>query len=92
MNKPKKFRKRPVVIEAMQFTRDNGQEVVDWIRSVGQAVNWNHFSKNDQSLDIVTLEGVMLGSINDYIIKELQGEMYPCKPDIFLDSYEAVTD
>jgi hypothetical protein len=92
MNKPKKFRKRPVVIEAMQFTRDNGQEVVDWIRSVGQAANWNHFSKNDQSLDIVTLEGVMLGSINDYIIKELQGEMYPCKPDIFLDSYEAVTD
>lgn len=91
MQTPKRYRKRPVVIEAMQFTKDNGQEVTDWIRSVGnRAVSWNHFSHDDQSLDIVTLEGIMTADLDDFIIRGIQGEHYPCKPDIFADSYEIV--
>lgn len=87
---PKKFRKKPVIIEGFQFTKENGADVIDWIRSNGNAANWNHLSHDEQSIDIVTLEGVMTANLNDIIIKGVQGEMYPCKPDIFSSTYEAV--
>lgn len=80
---PKKYRKKPVVIEAVQWTGDNDKEVQD-------------FTGNDQyfaepgELMIKTLEGVMLASIGDYIIKGVQGEFYPCKPGIFEATYEMV--
>ena len=62
-----KYRKKPVVIEAVQF--------VDTEESI---------------LKIETLEGVMVATEGDYIIKGVQGEFYPCKPDIFLETYEEI--
>ena len=87
-----KFRKKPVVIEAVQFTGDNLDEIAllshgDANRSVSQVV-----TKSENYLEIYTLEGKMRGDIKDWIIKGISGEVYPCKPDIFDLTYEAVTE
>lgn len=88
MNEPKKFRKKPVVIEAMQFTGYNTREVVEWIRENGRGAVT--ITGRSDFIDIVTLEGTMRADKNDMIIKGIKGEFYPCKPDIFGDTYEAV--
>lgn len=79
-----KYRKKPVVIEAVQFTRGNFEEIEKF---VGGDAEWR-----DRELIIATLEGPLHASNNDYIIKGVQGEFYPCKPDIFEATYEAVED
>ena len=61
----RKYRKKPVVIEAYQ---------------------------TDTELDIHTLEGIMHASVGDYIITGVHGELYPCKPDIFKETYELVEE
>ena len=78
-----KFRKKPVVIEAMQYTGDNGFECVKFIGVGGT-------KEQDGELSINTLEGVMHVSKWDWIIKGVEGEKYPCKPDIFAKTYEEV--
>lgn len=75
-----KFRKKPVVIEAIQLTKDNYDEVCNFI-----GVN---FCKKDNGLIIFTLEGNMRAKVGDFIIKGVNGEFYPCKPDIFFQTYE----
>ena len=77
------YRKKPVTIEARCFVEHNGAEVADWIS--------DHGMKCDQwpdHLDIHTLEGVMRAELGDWIIKGVKGEFYPCKPDIFEQTYE----
>lgn len=80
-----RYRKKPVVIDAVQF--DGTDESVDWLEpqlisgEIGRACN---------KLYIKTLEGVMEASKGDYIIKGVNGEFYPCKPDIFEKTYEEV--
>lgn len=81
-----KYRKKPVVIEAIQLTDHNINEVVDFI---GLS---NIETVLGTSVGIRTLEGVMRADRNDYIIKGIQGEVYPCKPDIFEQTYERVED
>ena len=82
-----KFRKKPVVIEAMQFETNNvgGHEhmdaILDW---VGDSAAWH----DSTDIFIPTLEGVMRASVGDWIIKGVNGEFYPCKPDIFEKTYE----
>lgn len=93
-----KFRKKPVVIEAIQWTNDSGNftQILDW--SSGQVTSasplvWEQTEKEPIGsfcLEIKTLEGVMLARLNDWIIKGVNGEFYPCKPDIFEKSYECV--
>jgi hypothetical protein len=78
------YRKKPVTIEAAQFTGTNGDELADWI---GGDADWNPRSGE---LFITTLEGSMHASVNDYIIKGIAGEFYPCKPDIFHSSFDPV--
>lgn len=79
-----KFRKKPIVIEAIQFLGDeNLQECLDFLQ--GQKCGGD-------DLTIVTLEGDMRVSKNDFIIKGIQGEFYPCKPDIFEATYELVEE
>lgn len=78
----KKYRKRPVEIEAIQWTGENIKEVMDFL----QWRNAEHDDKN--GLVIITLEGRMHASITDYIIKGIAGEYYACKEDIFHGSYE----
>lgn len=77
-----KFRKKPVVIEAMRWTGNNSDELVAWSPSV----RLNAFG----ALEIPTLEGMMEASKGDWIIRGVNGEFYPCKPDIFEKTYEAV--
>ena len=79
-----KFRKKPVVIEAVQFTPLTITECEEFVGG--------DMGKTSDSYIIATLEGAMHVSINDWIIKGVQGEFYPCKPDIFEQTYEAVED
>jgi len=81
-----KYRKKPVVIEAMQFTDENKNQVFNWMSGQYAA----GFEDGKPILKIGTLEGVMIARIGDYIIKGVKGEYYPCKPDIFLATYEKV--
>ncbi len=77
-----KFRKKPVVIEAIQWTGN-----IDECKKFMGVI----CVKGDYIL-IPTLEGQMTASPGDYIIKGVQGEFYPCKPDIFEATYEKVSD
>ncbi len=85
-----KYRKKPVVIDAIQYLREeNINEVINWL----EECNGKEYFKYDPSTNeyyITTLEGEMKVSKNDYIIKGVSGELYPCKPDIFEKTYEKV--
>lgn len=92
------YRKKPVVIEAIELRYDNISDVLDFM------VGKNKFedSFEDSRLEVIdsvrqtgklkinTLEGDVVASIGDYIIKGVQGENYPCKPDIFKQTYDLV--
>jgi hypothetical protein len=80
----KRYRKRPIVIEAIQYTHANAPEVLGWM-GMGNtlAQTWE-----DEAISIPTPEGVMRASPGDWIIRDIQGEFYPCKPDIFEATYE----
>ena len=86
-----KYRKKPVVIDAFQFDFDN--EFPHWFR---KALYMNEVelecAPDPKSCLIKTLEGVMTAQIGDYIIKGVNGELYPCKADIFEKTYEAVPE
>ena len=93
-----KFRKKPVVIEAIKWTVKNHRETFNFIDSKkldspiepsGENFYIDH-SKVNGGLVIKTLEGEHIASIGDWIIKGVSGEYYPCKPDIFEQTYEAV--
>ena len=93
MSKPLTYRKKPVVIEAMRFYADElvMVEVARWCG--GRVCSESKASDPTDVaywIDIPTLEGVMKASLGDYIIKGVRGEFYPCKPDIFEDTYERV--
>lgn len=81
-----KFRKKPVVIEAMQYTGENATEIQ---RFIGAAETDESFLR-PTILKIKTLEGTMQADEGDWIIRGVKGEFYPCKPDIFSATYEAV--
>lgn len=91
-----KFRKKPVVIEAVCWTGLNLHEVITFtdgppqVRSHHAGMMWDNYSDlvRREGLKIYTLEGVMSASIGDWIIKGVNGEFYPCKPDIFAATYE----
>lgn len=85
----KKYVKKPVVIDAVQWKGDNRKEI--WAFCTLAYFNTD-FETGDLKLMIQTLEGVMEASIGDYIIKGIKGEFYPCKEDIFHLTYDEVTD
>lgn len=76
-----KFRKKPVVIEAIQFTGVNGLDVATFCKGAP-------LKTFGDSLVIPTLEGDHRADVGDWIIKGVNGEFYPCKPDIFDKTYE----
>ena len=82
-----KYRKKPTVVEAMQLTNENLLEVKEWCN--GELVPNAETSGYD--LYISTLEGIMHADINDYIIQGVEGNFYPCKPDIFEKTYEVAS-
>jgi hypothetical protein len=86
-----KYRKKPVVIEAWHFTDENKDCVFRDIQE--QQMNiYPSFDDGKPVLRIPTLEGEMTARLGDYIIKGVRGEFYPCKPDIFAQTYEPVDD
>jgi hypothetical protein len=83
-----KFRKKPVVIDAVQITDE-------WFD--GYHPNPLHprglvMDPRTRTVEIKTLEGVMVGNVGDWIITGIKGERYPCKPDIFAATYEPVEE
>lgn len=92
-----KYRTKPVIKEAIQIKSGNLKEVETflagkempehWVGSDNFQINWGN-----STVKIKTLEGVMLANTGDFIIKGLQGEFYPCKPDIFEKTYELVEE
>lgn len=78
-----KYVKKPVVIEAVQWTGENTQELSEFMGVT---------SFCDGKVQISTLEGVLTASKGDWIIKGVRGEFYPCKPDIFQATYSQVCD
>lgn len=79
------YQKKPVTVEAVQYDGDNLADVVQWISD-------QHGTPKvvDGVLKILTLEGAMVANVGDYVIKGVQGELYPCKPDIFAATYQPV--
>ena len=82
------FRKKPVTIEAIQFDGKNVEECLNFIGAPLE--DGEHAEDFENGIDIDTLEGTMMAMPNDWIIKGVQGEFYPCKPDIFEATYEPV--
>ncbi len=74
-----RYRKRPIVVEAMQWLGDNYDEIEKW---------GNGIRRVETKLLLETLEGTMTADLGDWIIKGVKGELYPCKPDIFDLTYE----
>ena len=88
-----KWRKKPVVIEAFQWTADANQEFdPEWIINAIQegTVSFKEEGYETVSLVIKTLEGDHIATRGDYIIRGVKGELYPCKPEIFHLTYEPV--
>jgi hypothetical protein len=90
-----KFRKKPVVIEAFQFTRQSFWPIVKWIDAERTTmVEWDYDPKIDDDTYIVikTLEGNVKVNLTDWVIQGVKGEFYPCRDDIFRMTYEAVSE
>lgn len=103
----KKYRKKPVTIEAIQWTGKNLIDIYSFLcdksrKEIIKEINhdfqdtrvWGNYEANivQNGLYISTLEGKLKSDIGDYIIKGVNGEFYPCKPDIFAKTYEEVTE
>lgn len=83
-----RYRKKPIEIEAWQV--DSREPLPDWLHEAlahGTVKPHHHLPDH---LNIETLEGVMLARPGDWLIQGVTGELYPCKPDIFAATYEAV--
>lgn len=92
-DQPMKFRQKPVVIEAQELTPESSSEVARWCG--GRVIKEAKASDPSDvyvGLDIPTLEGVMRANAGDWIIRGVNGEFYPCRDDIFRQTYEAVDE
>ena len=76
--------KKPVVIKVCQWTGDNVEEIKEFVEPIAE------YLEDEQVILIHTLEGDMKANVGDYIIKGVKGEFYPCKPDIFEETYSKV--
>ena len=91
-----KYRKKPIEIEAMQYT-DDTYDTYEVLKSLHEFMAQKELTilykePNNPKIVIPTLEGDLYASIGDYIIKGIKGELYPCKPDIFEATYERVKE
>lgn len=97
-----KYRKKPAVIEAYQYIKGiNDLNIISFIK-FGDYLDISKLPKNYlnaklnkvslEPIQIPTLEGIMTVSDKDYVIKEVNGEFYPCKPDIFEKTYELANE
>ncbi len=88
----RQFRKKPVVIEAVQFdgSAENREIVLNFTGFCAKNAKTIYWREEDQGGQIVirTLEGDLIAVLGDWIIRGVKGEVYPCKPDIFAATYE----
>lgn len=88
-NRPSRYTKKPVTIEAMVVTEGSAQAVAHWC---GGRLIWEakHSDPADVyiGIDIPTLEGTMRANLEDFVIRGIKGEFYPCKPDIFWATHD----
>lgn len=94
-----KFRKKPIIIEAIQLNGKNEVEITNIFPQIKLCkpniiIRFLDYIKREQKdkFYIKTMEGIMCASKSDWIIKGVKGEFYPCKPDIFTQSYEPVEE
>ena len=93
-----KYKKKPIVVEAVRWTGSNLEEIRNFVGGdlIEECVELFDIKRTlkEMLVDIAidTLEGTMRVDYGDYIIKGVQGELYPCKPDIFLATYEEVIE
>ena len=92
-----KYRKKPVVIDAMRFSGRNFKAIFEWVGQWHQLDNgpgmWqvvDHGGRKLPQLEIETLEGNHIAGKGDWILRGIKGEFYPCKHDIFVETYEDV--
>lgn len=87
---PQRCRKKPVVVEAMQFTDlDSYLAIVEWMKASGDTYALADEVRFSTPIMLLhTLEGTMAANPGDWIIRGVQGEFYPCNPDIFAATYE----
>lgn len=84
-----KYRKKPVIVEAIQF-KDDVETIQKISKFLGKDICVDYSEPFKPVIKIDTLEGVMIANEGDYIIKGIKGEFYPCKPDIFEETYEVL--
>lgn len=84
-----KYRKKPIEIEAIQFIGNNDTDIIAFLGDDRPNVMW---SGDEKSILILTLEGVMKCGLGNWIIRGVNGELYPCRDDIFRKTYEAVDE
>lgn len=84
-----KARKKPVVIDFERYTGFNPEKIKEFVGH-SLLIQQEHYASDRLELFIKTLEGEMKVNEDDYIIKGVNGEFYPCKPDIFEQTYEIV--
>lgn len=82
-----KYRKKPVVIDAIQYTGTNFKEILEFLGGEDERGN---IDIHQNSIFIKTLEGDMQAKPKDFIIKGVKGEFYPVKPNVFYETYEKV--
>jgi len=89
---PQRYRKKPVVIEAVHLDvhNVNPDEVARWCGGEVKPHPDKDYIGGPLTVHITTLEGTMVAEPGDYIIKGTRGEFYPCKPGPFADTFEAV--
>lgn len=80
------YKKKPIIIEAYQLTKFNLPQISHWMK---RECTWIGGGE-DIKLVISTLEGKMSANLGDYIIQGIRGEFYPCKEDVFNETYEKV--
>jgi hypothetical protein len=84
-----KYRKKPIVVEAQQYHKSAIHLLMTWVESFGVHIQdvLRHDAKSNEYM-VKTLEGELLISSGDYLIRGIKGEFYPCKPDIFEQTYQ----
>ena len=105
MSEVRRVRKRPIEVEAIRWTGDNTMDVIDWIIATGiLSARWHEEvpavepdadgksrDADPEHIAINTLEGTMRADLGDWVIRGIQNEHYPCKPDIFQATYEVLS-
>ena len=85
-----KYQKKPVVIDAIQWTGGNLRDCIEFLGSAYGGHNADRSMNGKNEITVLTLEGKHVASSGDYLIRGVAGEHYPCKPGIFEATYEPV--